>query len=735
MSFSSHISINVNPLFWPTFLILSLPTSFILSFSYLYNYNLKKYLFAYLYNYNLKKIPICSHGHSRLNNLAVLISDKMKKFSVQIGNGSEGRDGRPAVGPIYRNILCKNEFPPPHPDLYTAWDSFRLSAEKHQQNKMLGWREMVDGKWGPYVWKTYKDVYEEVLKIGSGLRACGAQPGARIGIYGVNCPQWIMAMEACNAHSLICVPLYDTLGSNAINYIIDHAEIDYVFVHPDKVEALLDSDCSSTQRLKAVVCFTSFSEEHKLKASNAGINAYSWIQLGDMGKENPTELVPPQPINICTVMYTSGTSGDPKGVVLTHENIAMFISGLNLFMEQFEDKMTVNDVYLSFLPLAHILDRVVEEYFFHKGASVGFFHGNVKEIGDDLMELKPTFFAGVPKVFDRVYEGIQKAIDDLLPHRRMIFRLLYKYKLFWMNLGYKEKQASPLADLLAFRKVKNKLGGKIRLMVSGAAPWSEEVEEFLRVTCCCFVLQAYGLTETCGLSTTCFPDEMSHIGTVGAPSVYTEMRLEEVPEMGYYPLAAPPRGEICLRGKTIFTGYYKNPELTKESIRDGWFHTGDIGEMQPNGTIKIIDRKKNLIKLSQGEYVALEYLEKVYSITPIVEDIWVYGDSLKSILVAVVVPNEDNTKKWADRNRFKSAFSDLCSLSELSTYVLSELTIAAERNKLRGFEHIKGVILEPQTFEDIPGLLTPTMKKKRDKMLKHYKTEIDDLYYTLAKKK
>ncbi|KAL2935135.1 Long chain acyl-CoA synthetase 1 [Bienertia sinuspersici] len=665
----------------------------------------------------------------------------MKNFSVQIGSGSEGQDGRPAVGPIYRNIIAKNDFPPPHPEMSSTWDSFRISVEKYPNNNMLGWREMVDGKWGPYVWKTYKNVYDEVLKVGSALRACGAHPGARIGIYGANCPQWVIAMEACSAHSLICVPLYDTLGPGAINFIIDHAEIDYVFVHPHKVGELLNPDCTSSKRLKSVVCFTSFTEEEIQKARDAGIEAYSWNNFLNVGKEYPSELVSPQPINICTIMYTSGTSGDPKGVVLTHENMAMFINGLDLFLDQFEDKMTVDDVFLSFLPLAHILDRAIEEYFFHKGASVGYFHGNVKEISDDLMELKPTFFAGVPRVFDRAYRRLFKILFPVggrffsfSTNSNFIISGVYYFKLFWMNKGFKHKYASPLADLLAFRKVKNKLGGRVRLMVSGAAPWSEEVEEFLRVTCCCFVLQGYGLTETCGLSTVCYPDEMSMLGAVGAPSVYTELRLEEVPEMGYHPLADPPRGEVCLRGKTVFSGYYKNPELTKESIRDGWFHTGDIAEMLPNGTIKIIDRKKNLIKLSQGEYVALEYLEKVYSITPIVEDIWVYGDSFKSMLIAVVVPNEDHAKKWATQNGYNGVVSDLCSLSEFKTYVLSELTAAAERNKLRGFEHVKGIVLEPQTFEMIPDLLTPTMKKRRDKMLKHYQAEINDLYSTLAKK-
>lgn len=393
--------------------------------------------------------------------------------------------------------------------------------------------------------------------------------------------------------------------------------------------------------------------------------------------------------------------------------------------------MTEDDVYLSFLPLAHILDRIIEEYYFRKGASVGFYHGDINALRDDIMELKPTFLAGVPRVLERIYEGVLKGLDELNPRRRKIFDILYNYKLKWMNSGYKQKYASPFADMLAFNKIKNKLGGRIRLIVSGGAPLSPEVEEFLRVTSCAFVLQGYGLTETCGLAAVAFPDEMCMVGTVGCPFVYTELRLEEVSEMGYDPLADPPRGEICLKGKTCFSGYYKNPELTNEVIKDGWFHTGDIGEILPNGALKIIDRKKHLIKLSQGEYVALEHLEKLYAITPIVEDIWVYGDSFKSSLVAVVVPNQQHAEKWAHQNGHTTSFCDLCTLTQLHGYILSELKSTAERNKLRGFEHIKGVIVEAETFEGEKGLLTPTLKKKRDRLLHHYKVEIDNVYGNL----
>ncbi|XP_058084147.1 long chain acyl-CoA synthetase 1-like [Magnolia sinica] len=655
----------------------------------------------------------------------------MTVFAVEVESGREGQDGQPSVGPVYRNPLAKNEFPPPDPCMATSWDVFSVAAEKYPGNRMLGWREFVDGKAGHYLWKTYKEVYEEVLHVGSALRTLGAERGSRIGIYGSNCPQWVVAMEACNGHSLICVPLYDTLGPGAVDFIIQHAEIDYVFVQDKKVKELLNSNCVSAGRLKLIVCFTSLTREQKDDAASHGTKSYTWNEFLQMGKENPTELSPPQPFDICTIMYTSGTSGDPKGVVLTHENHAMYVRGVDLYMEQFEDKMTVDDVFLSFLPLAHILDRMIEEYFFHKGASVGYYQGDINALREDLMELKPTFFAGVPRVFERVHEGILKGLEDLNPRRRMIFDLLYKYKLAWMKLGYKHRRASPLADLLAFRKVKARLGGRIRLMISGGAPLSTEVEEFMRVTGCAFFNQGYGLTETCGLSTIACPDEMCMMGTVGAPSVYSEVRLEEVPEMGYSPFADPPRGEICVRGKTVFAGYHKNPELTKEVMKDGWFHTGDIGEMNSDGILKIIDRKKNIFKLSQGEYVAAEHLEKIYGFTSIVEDIWVYGDSFRSSLVAVVAPHEGNTKKWAELNGYTGSFSELCALEQLRNYIILELKFTAEKNKLRGFEHIKGITLEPKPFDVESNLVTPTMKKKRAQLLKHYQMEIDKLYRNL----
>ncbi|XP_034586205.1 long chain acyl-CoA synthetase 1 isoform X2 [Setaria viridis] len=610
-----------------------------------------------------------------------------------------------------------------------------VAADKYPNNRMLGWRPLKDGVPGPYLWKSYKEVYDEVLQIGSALQELGVQPGSRIGIYGTNCPQWIVAMQACNGYSLICVPLYDTLGAGAVDYIIDHAEIDVVFIQDKKIKEILSPNCKSAKRLKALVAFTSATREQIKEADQIGMKMYSWNEFLKVGKVNPRQPCPPQANDLCTIMYTSGTSGQPKGVMLTHESHAMYVKGVDLFMDQFDDKMTTDDVFLSFLPLAHILDRMIEEYFFHKGASIGYYHGDLNALRDDIQELKPTLLVGVPRVYERIYEGILKAIAELRPLRRVIFNALYNRKLTSMKSGYSHKTASPFADMLAFRKVKARLGGRLRLLISGGAPLSTEIEEFLRVTTCAYFIQGYGLTETLGPSTVCYIDDMALVGSVGVPATYTEIRLEEVPEMGYDPLGVPSRGEICIRGKSLFAGYYKNPELTNEAIVDGWFHTGDIGEMTPDGILKVIDRKKNIFKLSQGEYVAVEYLEKVYGFPPLVEDIWVYGDSFRSNLVAVVNPHEENTMKWAESNGYKGSFGEICKLEGLKEYILKELTAVAQKNKLRGFEYIKGIVLDPLPFDIERDLVTATMKKRRNNMLKYYQSDIDAVYKKLEAQK
>ncbi|KAL0426112.1 UNVERIFIED_CONTAM: Long chain acyl-CoA synthetase 4 [Sesamum radiatum] len=553
---------------------------------------------------------------------------KKKQVHLEIEEAKEAKDGKPSVGPVYRNVLVKDGFRPLPQGLESCWDSFCQSVKKYSNIE----REMVEGKAGGYVWLTYKEVHDLVLQVGASIRSCGVMQGSRCGIYGANCSRWVISMQACNAHGLYCVPLYDTLGAGAVEYIICHAEVSIAFVEESKISEGMNKQFDIPIKKKA---------------------------------------------DICTIMYTSGTTGDPKGVMISNESILSIISGVNHHLESMNQEFSETDVFLSYLPLAHIFDRVIEELFISKGASIGFWHKQMR----------------------------------------------------YMSKGYKHVEAAPLFDKLIFNKVKERSRRESALILSGAAPLSSSVETFLRVVTCAHVLQGYGLTETCAASFVARPDDLTMINTVGPPLPVVDICLESVPEMGYDALSrTTPRGEICIRGKCLFSGYYKRDDLTKEVMTNEWFHTGDVGEWQPDGSMKIIDRKKNIFKLSQGEYVSVENLESIYSLSSSIDAIWIYGNSYESFLVAVVNPNIETLKQWAEVNEVSEDFSTICEDPRARKYILGELTKIGKENKLRGFEFIKAVHLDPIPFDMERDLLTPTYKKKRNQFYKYYQNVIEDMY-------
>lgn len=656
---------------------------------------------------------------------------------MKVEEGVRATEDAPSKGPAYRSIYAKDGFPPLPDGLETCWDLFAQSARRSPSNNMLGVREMKDGKAGKYVWQTYQQVYDNVICIGAGMRYLGVNPGGRCGIYGMNSPEWFTTMEACNAHSIVCVPLYDTLGITAVEYILNHAEISVAFVQEAKLPLMIKSLPKCTEFLRTVVSFGNITDDLKSQAQDVGATVYSWEEFLNLGRRNPVDLAPPKKEDLSTIMYTSGTTGEPKGVMLTHENVLVTIAGLKHYLKSLNEVMDHNDVYFSFLPLAHIFDRVAEEVFVFVGGSIGFWQGDIKKVPEDIAELKPTLFVGVPRVFDRLTAGIQARIAAAGRVKSTLFSLGSFWKLMWIKMGYKQDVASKLFDRILFNKVRMGLGGRVRLVISGAAPLSGHVEEFLRVIMCAPVLQGYGLTETCAASFIQVPDVFSMNGTVGPPVCNIDARLESVPELGYEAYEennAKPRGEICIRGATVFSGYYKRPELTEEVLQDGWFHTGDIGEWQPDGAMKIIDRKKNIFKLSQGEYIAVENLENVYNESPSVDGIWVYGNSFESSVVAVVVPNQQALEDWANANGEKGDFASLCKSPKAEEFILSELNAMGKKKGMKGFEFIRGVHLDPLPFDVDRDLATPTYKLKRPQLLKFYQKEIDALYAKIKSK-
>ncbi|KAJ4798145.1 Long-Chain Acyl-CoA Synthetase [Rhynchospora pubera] len=651
------------------------------------------------------------------------------KNLVEVEPAIPGNGEKPSVGPTYRNVFAKDGFPAEPHGVNSCWDFFRLAVEKYPNNKMLGRRPIIDGKAGDYTWLTYKEAYDTAIKIGTSIRSKGIGKGEKCGIYGANSPEWIMTMEACNAHGIYCVPLYDSLGANAIEFIINHAELQIVFAEEKKVFQVIKTIPQTSEYLKTIVSFGKVTEDQREEVKKHGLSIYSWDEFLILGDGHNYEFPKVQKSDLCTIMYTSGTTGDPKGVMLSNESLICMISGMDSVLQTVNQELTDKDVYLSYLPLAHAFDRIFEEWFISRGAAIGFWRGDVKLLVEDLGVLKPTIFCAVPRVLDRIYSGLTAKISTGGLLKKTLFNFSLNHKLGSMRKGVGQEKAAPFFDKLVFSKVKEGLGGKVRFIVSGAAPLAKHVEEFLRVVSCSFVVQGYGLTETCAGSFISLPNEMGMLGTVGPPVQNIEVRLESVPEMEYDALGDTPRGEICIRGRTLFSGYYKRDDLVKEVMIDGWFHTGDIGEWQPDGSLKVIDRKKNIFKLSQGEYVAVENLENVYGLVPDLDMIWVYGNSFESCLVAVVNPNEQALKRWAGNNGIDGEdFAALCANPKAKEYILGELTKLAKEKKLKGYEFIKAVHLEPVPFDIERDLLTPTYKKKRPQMLKYYQTVIDDLY-------
>ncbi|KAL5727038.1 long-chain-fatty-acid--CoA ligase [Ranunculus cassubicifolius] len=650
------------------------------------------------------------------------------KYVFEIEKAKESNDGKPSMGPVYRSVFAKDGFPQPIQGLDSCWDIFRISAEKYPGNSMLGRREILNGKPGKYIWSTYKEVYDVVVKVGNSIRTCGVEKGGRCGIYGTNCSEWIMSMEACNAHGIYCVPLYDTLGADAVEFIICHAEVSIAFIEEKKIPEVLKTFPNTTNHLKTLVSFGKVTPEQREEVEKFGVAIHSWDEFLQLGINKQYDLPVLKKEDICTIMYTSGTTGDPKGVMISNKAILTLIAGVDRFLESVNEELKVSDVYMSYLPLAHIFDRVIEEVFINHGASIGFWRGDVKLLVEDLGALKPSVFCAVPRVLDRIYSGLTEKISSGSLLSRTLFNVAHSHKLNNMKKGYSHGDASPICDGLVFKKVKEGLGGNVRLILSGAAPLSTHVEAFLRVVSCAHVLQGYGLTETCAGTFVSLPNELEMLGTVGPPVPNVDVCLESVPEMGYDALSATPRGEVLVRGNTLFSGYYKREDLTKEVLVDGWFHTGDVGEWQPNGSMKIIDRKKNIFKLSQGEYVAVENLENIYGLVSSIDSIWVYGNSFESFLIAIINPNKQALERWGKENGIDGDFSFLCANPKAKEFFIGELSKIGKEKKLKGFEFIKAVHLDPVAFDMERDLLTPTYKKKRPQLLKYYQGVIDDMY-------
>ncbi|GAY60115.1 hypothetical protein CUMW_199570 [Citrus unshiu] len=606
---------------------------------------------------------------------------------------------------------------PDHPEIGTLHDNFIYAVENYPDYKYLGTRVRVDGTVGGYKWMTYGEVSAARKEIGSGLLFHGLQKGVCIGLYLINRPEWLIVDHACSAYSYISVPLYDTLGPDAVKYVVNHAEIEAIFCIPQTLNMLL-SFISEIPSVHLIVVVGGKDEHLPSLPSTSGVKLISYLQLQSQGCSSPQPFCPPKPEDIATICYTSA--------VLTHGNLISNVAGFSLMVQFYP-----SDIYMSYLPLAHIYERANQIVSVYYGVAVGFYQGDNLKLMDDLAVLKPTIFPSVPRLYNRIYAGITNAVKASGTLREKLFTAAYNSKKQAIVSG---QTPSKMWDRLVFNKIRERLGGRVRFMGSGASPLSPDVMDFLKVCFGCQVMEGYGMTETsCIISAIDKGDNLS--GHVGSPNPACEIKLVDVPEMNYTSEDQPnPRGEICVRGPIVFQGYYKNEVQTREVIDgDGWLHTGDIGLWLPGGRLKIIDRKKNIFKLAQGEYVAPEKIENVYAKCKFVLQCFIYGDSFNSCLVAIVAVDPDVLKDWAASQGIKfEDLEQLCNDPRARAAVLAEMNAVGKEGQLRGFEYAKAVTLMPEPFSVENGLLTPTFKIKRPQAKERFAKAISNMYAELA---
>ncbi|XP_055502821.1 long-chain-fatty-acid--CoA ligase 5 [Leucoraja erinacea] len=637
----------------------------------------------------------------------------LSKQSVEIKNDGGAR----------RSALLKDDKVISHfyDDVKTLYEAFQRGLRVSGNGPCLGYRKPNQ----PYQWLSYKQVIDRAEHLGSGLlhRGCKPSPDQYIGIFAQNRPEWIISELACYTYSMSVIPLYDTLGADAMVYIINRAELAIVICdNINKVKVLLGNcEVKLTPSLSTIILMDPFDDALKEQGTKCHVEVLTLKEVEDLGRENLQKPIPPKPDDLSIVCFTSGTTGDPKGAMLTHGNI---VANSAAFFRMMGSSISINvdDISISYLPLAHMFERVVQAALYCSGSRVGFFQGNIQLLQDDMKTLQPTFFPVVPRLLTRVYDKVQSSFPP--PFKRGLLNFALRSKQAELSRGIIRNDS--FWDKLIFNKVQATMGGRVRLMVTGAAPISPAVLTFLRAALGCQIFEAYGQTEcTAGCTFSMAGD--SSAGHVGPPLPCNIVKLVDVEDMNYF--AAKGEGEVCVKGTNVFKGYLKDPEKTLEAIdSDGWLHTGDVGKWLPNGTLKIIDRKKNIFKLAQGEYIAPEKIENIYIQSGLVAQVFVAGDSLQSYLVGIVVPDPEVLPKFAAGKGFEGSYEELCQIPEIKKAILEDMVKMGKEAGLKSFEQVKDLYLHTHMFTIENGLLTPTLKAKRSELSKFFKKQVDRLY-------
>ncbi|KPI82768.1 putative fatty acyl CoA synthetase 2 [Leptomonas seymouri] len=583
---------------------------------------------------------------------------------------------------------------------------------------------------GPAKTMTYKEMWEKMVAFGRGLTAMlGLNAGATISIYEETRWEWLATIYGIWMQNMVASTVYANLGKDALLYTLRETRSDAIICNGSQVEMLtgLLAQEGLCPIIIALDCVPAAVETH-------GCRVVAWtdvVKTGvEVGEQVPVHTATKSD-DVCLIMYTSGTTGNPKGVMHTHGSIAAGCEALNHRISDAYQPGQKGEIYCAYLPLAHILEFAVVNVFFDRGTMVGF--GTPRTLTNsyaiphgDLQEFKPKMILSVPRIFDT----IRKAVEDRLPapgsFKRDIFDKAYESR----RTALLEAKDTPYWNNKAFGAPRAVLGGGVYGMLSGGGPLSPSTQEFINVVCGGpLIIQGWGLTETvcCGATQRLGDLEPNCVGQLVKTC---EVRLRDTEEYRHTDQPEP-RGEICMRGPFMFKGYYKQPELTKEAFdEDGWFRTGDVGSFTKEGKLRIVGRVKALAKNCLGEYIALEALEAIYGQNSLcaVNGVCVLVHPEKTYITALVLAEPKRILTFAKEHGIEGTLEEILGNTAFHKAAAASLALTAKEAGRQNFETVRNVRVLTDEWTPENGLVTPTLKLRRSHVESHYASIIAQLF-------
>lgn len=567
-----------------------------------------------------------------------------------------------------------------------------------------------------------REFYDHVVDLTYALWDLGLQKGDRVAILSENRPEWYYADLATLGAGGISVPIYPTLPPGQIAFILKDCQAKGIFVSTmEQLEKIVDIADSVKDFLRFVIIYEPLGQYRPegLPDTIELLDIESaWKRGRPLREARPDQFEESVRSikfeDLATIIYTSGTTGEPKGVMLSHRNL---ISNIEASLQVLP--LESSDIHLSFLPLSHVFERMAGYYaMLRKGVRIAFAE-SIQTVPENLLEVRPTVLLAVPRFYEKIKARLDQMQEQLTGFRKKLFSWALRVAQAHGDRRRQGQSVGPLlalkyrlADALVFKKIRARTGGRIRILVSGAAPLPKDIAEFFD-NLGMRILEGYGLTESSPVIAVNRPNDWKP-GTVGKPIPGVEVKIAE-------------DGEILARGPNIMMGYYNRPEATKQAIdEEGWLHTGDIGEIDEDGFLRITDRKKDIIVTAGGKNVAPQFVENTIKRHPWIEEVMVIGDG-KPYPAAFIVPSREIVENWAkDQGIEYESFEDLCRHPDVIKKFESILEEVQE--PLARFERVKKFVLLPEPFTIEGGELTPTLKVRRRVVLNKYADRLPELY-------